>query len=84
MLVLTAPSRRSLHADPDFTRALRVRYTFESLQPLRVAVYDVDTTAARPEDLRLEQQDFLGADLAGVWAWRSLAGKLVGCQKDSW
>lgn len=51
---------RAAAADPSFTRALVCRYTFEQLQPMRVVVFDVDTSAKRPEDLNLAQQDYIG------------------------
>lgn len=46
--------------DPDFSRPLRVRYTFEVLQPMKVVLFDVDTSGGKPEDLNLSKQDYIG------------------------
>ncbi|GAB4817389.1 hypothetical protein N2152v2_004435 [Parachlorella kessleri] len=45
---------------PDFSKPLTLRYNFEQLQPLRLLICDVDTSARRPEDLDLTRQDYLG------------------------
>lgn len=57
-----------LHAGPDFTKPVRVRYCFEMLQPMRVVIYDADTSASKPQDLKLADQDYIGVRWLGAGA----------------
>lgn len=47
-------------ADPAFPAPLKVTYSFERLQPMRLVVYDADVRANDSRKLNLNQQDFLG------------------------
>ena len=43
-------------ADPEFRKPLRATYNFEKLQPMRLAVYDVDVREKDNRKLKLAEQ----------------------------
>lgn len=48
-------------AAPQFHKTVRVRYSFERLQPMRLVIFDVDDVKKESSKIKLNHQDFLGA-----------------------